>query len=413
VTPRQILLSAGILFALPAFILVWGARGVSTISWLNIYQVSDFSTLGEVLSFFKNLRVPIPPVIALGEITEYLTLGTAFLWTRTFYQGALVLVFLLAISLAYPSFWRMTASLAFSIISLWSTVIIHPGNPQIYDVFYPLFILLFVLFLKLALHSTFQRLAALYCLMSGFFLSMAELTRPFVFFILPLLLTGACYSLAAPRKIIWFVLPLIMFSGSWHAHQFLHHRQLTWTNHSGFNLIRSWTMVEVPPLAKENHNQPVKPGRWLNVNTAEHQENSNRIRKAVMDYWLAHPRESLLHLFQETSSLFIHVKTGIYAYQPRSRMFLLYKPAVWIAGFWFLLNLTLLTLRFFKHPLKALGPTENILIVFTAGSLIFSAIGEGEEEARFLISLLPLLAVFPRVLSPFRKPLEDNEQKGS
>lgn len=399
-----------LLFSIIGIVLVRSSSGVSSITWMFIYQVDDFKTLGEIFSFIKNLKIPIPIAIALAEIAEYKIIGSTILCTQVLYRTAMILVFILSLYLSASSKLRLTASFCISIVFLWTTVVVHPSNPQIYDIYYPLFILSYILLLKMNSMAHSQTMSSIFSLSSGFALSMAELSRPFVFIILPVLIIGAYQTLKTPRNFLWFLLPIILFSGSWHAHLALSHGQLTWTNHSGFNLSRSWTMVELPVLVKEDHNAPIKPDRWPNLNTVEHYENNRRIQNAILLYIFSHPQESIRHFIRKLESLLIDVKTGFYTFQPYSRIFLLYKPAVWIAGSWSLINLIFLCFGFLKYHLKILSIPENVLIIIIFFSLGVFAAGEAEEEARFLISVLPMMAAFPRY---FPSSLVNNTNSGN
>lgn len=382
-----------IIFIIIGIILVRSSASEDSITWMYIYQVSDFTSIGEISNYIKNLRVPIPIVISLAEIIDYNIFGNTHLITVYSYRLALIFSFVLSIYMASSSDWKIKASFVLSVVFLWSAVIIHPGNPQTYDIFFPFFIMLHIFFLDMAVSRSFSSTKlALICFASGFFLTMAELTRPFVFFLLPLLIFTGYQAMKSFRinYFIYFLIPVVIFSGGWHLHLALHFGQATWTNHSGFNLYRAWPKVKLPPLVEEIHNQPLKPDRWPNLNTAEHYENSRRIQKAVVKYIVIHQKKCFKKI-----GLFFIAKTGIYSYQPHHVIFWVYKPFVFIALSWLTLNMLLVGIACVKHGISVLGVPKNVLIIIAVSYIIFSAIGEAGEEARFLISILPLIASLP------------------
>jgi hypothetical protein len=394
---KKILRLTIIVFSIVGAFLVRDSRGVDSITWNNIYSVNDFNSFAKIIHYVENLKIPIPIILSLTEIATCNIFGSTFLITHICYRIALVLCFILAIYLSSSSYAKMLISVVLSVVFLWSTVIIHPGNPQTYDIFFPLFNLLYISSLKYAVSQTASphspKKMALICFASGFFLSMAELLRPFMFFLLPLLLFCSYQALRNfPIKYFFcFLLPIALFSGVWHVNIALQHGQITWTNNSGQNLIRAWPMVEIPMLVAETHNQPLATNRWPNLNTTEHYQNSQIIQKAVLKYILKHPVQSTVRIVHRLTYL-LSVKTSIYYYKPNHWIFWIYKLFVKIACFWLFINILLLSIGFVKyHRLQVFGIAENILIILTLLYVSILAIGEVGEEAKLLISVLPLL----------------------
>jgi len=321
------------------------------------------------------------------------------------YRAALVLSFVLSIYLAATSRWKTAIAFLLSFMFLWCTVLIHPGNPQVYDILFPLLCLSYVVLLIWIMREPpsqeFSKKTAMLCFAAGFVLSMTDLMRPFVFFLLPVVLLGAYQSLQKrPRRyLLCFLAPVVLFSGGWHLYITCRHGQITWSNHAGFNLCRAWPMVKKPELAPEPNNRPLMPGRGANVNTAEHYENSCRLQKAVLDYIKTHPRQSFWHGVT-LMRRFLAGQTDIYKVRPHSQLFTFYGPLVWTASLWLLANALWLGVRAVRHPLRALGRPENILILMTVFSILVMALGEQGEQARFLVSVLPLLAALPRCAAP-------------
>ncbi len=402
---RKTLLLAILLFSIAGAYLVRSSCGVDSLLWCNIYAVQDFDTFDKTADFVKNLRVPIPVLLSLAEIGSFNLFGDTYLVTRTCYRIAMVLSFVVAIYLASSNSRKMLASVLFSFVFLWATVLIHPGNAQTYDIFLPLFSLLFIVCLKIGIKRPDSagptKLTALCFTASGFFLSMAELMRPFVLFVLPLMLFGAYLALRnrPKRYFLCFLAPLILFSGTWHLNMALRHGQIAWSQHSGFNLSRAWPMVPRPMLIRETHNQPLQPFRWANKNTQEHFENSRRLQENVVQYVLTHPYDSMGHLYDQMGAL-LFGKTQLFNHKPESPLIWVYRPMVWIASLWLFYHATMLVIGLCHGHGYLFGVPENLLIVMTLSYIFIFAFGESGEQARFLLSLLPLLAAFPSVPMP-------------
>lgn len=359
-----------------------------------------------MIEFFKNLRVPIPPIIGLGEIISTKFFGSPMLITVFAYRISLVGVYCLAIILAGTTCKRMISSFFISMLFLYVTTIIHPGNPQNYDIFFPFFFLMYIWLVKKTSTLAVDRkwLNILLPCGAGFFLAMTDLTRSFVIFILPLLIFSAYWSFNAEirkKQFIAFILPVLLLSGGWHGYQFVVHQQVTFSNHAGFNLYRAWPHVPYDViLESEKNNTPIKPGRRVNLNTAEHSSNSKEIQQSLLQYWLNHPYASFIHALTRVKHL-LGGETAIYSREPQSGWFGVYKLIVYITAGLLLFNAGMLCfqgVRFFKRIPQLLANPDNTILLFAAASIVLLAIGDSGEEARFLISVLPLLAV----LSIFR-----------
>ena len=395
--------------ALGAF-LVKNAKASPSITWMIIYDVDDFRQISatELTSFFRNLRIPIPPMIGLLEILSIRFLGSPAPVTVFAYRLSLIGAYALAIILASRTLLRLAFSTVVAMIFLYATVKIHPGNPQGYDIFFPLLFLSYLLLLEGTANYQGKGQWAL-SLLAGFALSMTELSRPFVIYALPFLILVSYFKLsqtASVRLFIWFLAPILLFSGLWHWH--LHHDlgQITFSNHAGYNLARCWEgdPVRSVELVKEIHDAPLVEGRWPNLNTPEHTENSRRIQVAIMSYWFHHPGTSLLYMIERVDDL-LSAKTSIYSNEPKSEAFGLYRLLVKLTSAWLLINLGTFALYIVKNKFrvpyqKLLSVTDHILLVFTAYCILLLSIGERGEEARFLISILPFLTVLPAFMAP-------------
>ncbi len=385
--------------------LVRNSVGSPVTTWGRIYFFEDLATFQDVFSFFKNLRIPVPPLISATEILNYNLAGDTQFVTKILYRLSLVSVYLLTILLAYPSIPRMVASFFISIVFLWSTVLIHPGNPPVYDIFYPFLILLFVFILRgvARIFSWRRKLTGASCLLLGVILAMTELTRPFVLFLLPVLVLAAYHMLRRlPRRYFAILLmPIILISGTWHAYIAIQHGQVTWTNHSGFNLQRGWRMVPLPELQEEPNNDPLKPGGWRNLNTAEHYENSLILQREILKYWIANPLKSAKDAASKTF-YFLSGQTTIYRHSPEHFILSLYKPlTVFTSTFLFIGIIVLLLLTIESRGFRFLVETSDHILMFVAvGSILVLALGEADEQARLLLSVLPFLAVLPVAKPP-------------
>lgn len=386
-----------ILLALGAF-LVRDSVAMGATTWMNIYDVDDFKTVRSVIDYLNNLRIPIPPLISIAEIADNMLFGSTDLVTKLLYRESLVCVYAAAILLAFPSPSRMIISFLASIVFLWGTVIVHPGNPMVYDVLFPFFALGSILFLKLVRSRLFMTPGRqiMLCLMSGLFLSFAELSRPFFLVILPVLLVGMYLFLRKIDRRLFIVLaiPVLLFSGTWHVNLLLRHHQVLWTNQSGVNLHRAWPQAGLPPLIEEPNEHPIKPNRWRNRNTDERSENSKLMERAVVQYIISNPLPSMCHAAKRITEM-VNPKTYIYGHDPVHPILSVYRPVGLILSAFLLLNMVLVALYAIlagKRCLHVIAIPDNMIIITGALSLLILALGESYEEARLLISVLPFIA---------------------
>ena len=152
----------------------------------------------------------------------------------------------------------------------------------------------------------------------------------------------------------------------------------------------------MPELLEETDSLPVKPNRWANLNNPLHNANNRRMQQAVLSWLAQHPQESLVFALRRLGVMMIKVKTEIYTHRPQSWLFWIYRPAVWLSAGYLFLNALFLGWGILKNPTVALAHPENQLVLIAGLSILFLALGEAGEEARFLISVLPFLAVLPQ-----------------
>lgn len=375
--------------------LVQDLTGFSSIAWMNIYRVEDFPDLDAVQRFFADLRIAIPPWLAAIEFAEHLLGGAGTIVPVHLYRIALVASYVLALWLTYPSLTRLAIALPLGVVFLWATTLIHPAGPNVYDAVYPCLILAYLLALRFAARSW---LAAI---LAGLALSLAELTRPFVLLLLPLLLLAPLPMLLAgarPRlRALLFVLPVLVLSGGWHAFLLVKHGQVTWTNHSGFNLQRAWTMVEPPALLPEAPPAKLAPDRLDNFNTDVHGENSRRLQQAIFAYIASHPVQSAVHVAERLAAL-VSGEVTLHGQVPDGPVISIYQVVVKYPALWIFAAAAGIVLAILLNPgglAVLLADTGNILILSTAATLAIMAVTESGEEARFLIAVLPCLAAVP------------------
>ncbi|MCC7048202.1 MAG: hypothetical protein IT562_15925 [Alphaproteobacteria bacterium] len=390
-------------FVVFAAFLVRDAVGVPSIAWMNHYAPQDFPTPRSLVDLLWNTRLPLPPLLTAAEILNFQFDGTTGLVTAWLYRFCLVASYALALWLARRCVAQFAVALALSVVFLWATTVIHPAGAWVYDLLLPTLLLGFVACLRLA--GGVER--AWPAFLAGLFLSLAELTRPYMVLLLPLLAGGALVRLwQAPRRLrIAFVLPLVALSGAWHLHQFASHGQIAWSNHGGFNLLNAWPMVGVPDLVPESQ-EPAAAGRYWQLDTQAHSENNRRAASAVLGFVMANPLRALVHAAERVGIL-VSAPVAYMRSDPRHWILPLYRVAARYAAVYALLAASCIVLAALWRPRAAprlLARTDNLLLLTAALSLLVVAIADHGEEARFLLMLLPLLAAapWPRLGLPVR-----------
>jgi hypothetical protein len=383
-------------------LLVRNSVAVPATTWMHQYDPGSFESARDLLAFLQQLRVPIPPLIAGLEILSVQHTGTTDLVTTYLYRTALVAAYVLALWFTFPSIARLCAALPTALVFLWATVLVHPLNPQSYDIFLPCFLLLSLICLKVVrgIASQRTRLASALAASSGFFMSMAELTRPFVFLLLPFLVAGGCLILERfPRRVlVAFLLPLVLLTGVWHVHLFARFGQVLASNYSGFNLRRAWPMAPLPEGMWETHSKPAVGEAWPNLNTDAQFQASQALQRVVLRYVVAHPLAALRHAGGRIA-LFVVPQTSMYGKEaPSGAVLSAYRIIAPAAFLFMVVNTALLAWhavaarRRFLHVLAA---ADNLLLLVAFSSLLALSLGEAEEEARLALSLLPFLAAYP------------------
>jgi hypothetical protein len=383
------------------------AASESVIGWMSVFRYYDLTSVRDALDFFRELRVPIPPNLAAIEFVDYHLTGDISFATGTLYHAYIVVSYGCVLALAYPSRVRLVLGGALGLLFVAATKYIYPGNAQIYDVAAPCFFLLFVLLLRIATAVNRPKAAVVALVSSGFFLSMFELSRPFVIFLLPVVLIAAWLRIRSSRRFLIFIVPIVILSGGWHAHLLIAHRQTTSSNHAGFNLWRCWEQqvsatTPAPQLVPEV-DAPLVVDRGANLNNPTHLVNSKRLQHAISHYIVTHPLASLAFIARRVFA-FTAGETDLYYRSPPGRIARVYSPAVRVTSAIFIVGFALLLGRFAwaivrrRDQLAALAASlDNLIVLVGFGSIVILSIGETGEEARFVISILPLLATVPPI----------------
>lgn len=376
--------------------------GATSIGWMRVYHPSDFKNAGmaDVLEFYLNLRIPIPPILSFAEILSTWYLGNSQLITVFGYRFCMVGSFLLAVHIAGGSLRKFFLSSMFAVVMINGVTRLHSGNPQLYDIYFPMFVILYFYFVRRAMSGLETKWGRAWLFLGGFWLSMAELTRPFFFLIVLLLVPATFYKLYLLRRgqqFVYFAIPIIMLSGLWHLHMAVSFGQATWTNHSGYNLQRGWDHVPIPAEIVEKDNAPLGPRRLPNLNTAEHTTNNYERQKAIITNLVRSPFEN--RLFQHGMSHMVEML------KPRTNMggrenirMPFYERSANIATIFLLVNMFIILTYLVMLPLdwrSQVTSNRNWQVVTAVLCLLILGIGESGEEMRFFISVLPLFSAMP------------------
>jgi hypothetical protein len=163
----------------------------------------------------------------------------------------------------------------------------------------------------------------------------------------------------------------------------------------------------------EVNNQPIKEGRWSNLNTREHQENNRRLQRAILLHIAKYPISSAVHIWGRMQQFLLHAPAdfGNRPLQDRMKMLsspelrVLYGRVVILCCCFLVVCAVACILASFEHPRNIAGlllDLENNLLLVVAACILVFSIGEAGEDARFVISLLPMIAVFP-IASPLKR----------
>ena len=395
----DILLSAIVFFY--GLIILRKNVGTPSISWMLVFNFSDFNNLHDLMGYIQNLRTGIPPLLSIFEIIVWLVTKNPQipLVTIWLYRGSLIFSYILAIILFKKTIREKVFVFLLSIFFLTTTALIHPGNPQIYDAIFPFLILLYFFLLEKSKNlyiSKHSKLSLTLIVFASITLCNIELLRPFAIIFLPIAILAFIFFINdfvknKTKILLAFLIPIILISVGWHVKLLVFNDgQFLWSNHSGYNYSRLWAdYTGVPELLEEE--KPLQSDRWANLNTETHYENSNTLSSFITQYILDHPFQSIQVINKQILTyLSAPVVTNNHVVSSRWLYFYPYVLLLCFVNLFYQVFFEI-TPRFLKIK-NVLVHNENIIILFTFLIFIVSAIGEKGEEARFIISFLPLLA---------------------
>jgi len=387
-------------------IIIWKLTSQSMVgrpatTWMGYFQVESYSNanIGTIAQFIKEMRAGIPPLISISEIINSRITGSTLLITREFYRLALLTAYLIAAFLFANNLLKGIFSATIAGVFMSATILISARNPEIYDIYYPCFLLLFFLFLQIT--QNWSQNKFLWAFLAGFFLALAELSRPFVLLLLPFFLIFGILSLRKlPRKVlIAFLLPILVISGGWHLKLLIFNNgQIFWSNHSGYNLYRAWEEVaEIP-------DPPEEPQTWDNrnqIHSQDHYRNSQEIQKAVFEFIVKNPGESISYMFERLLE-FLQPRTSFFD-EPELGGILInaYRFIFTVCLVFWVIQLLVFGFNLFRKPWGFLfSDPQNILLITTTITIFLLAVSEKGEEARLLLAVLPMIAALPTYQNP-------------
>ncbi len=404
-----------LVLALVGLVLTRNSIGEVAIHWMYVYEYHEFTSWSFAGEFFRDLRTGISPFWALIDIFSYRTFGNLDLTDKLLYRGCMILMYVLPLWMFTRTQWQLLMVFLASLVCLWATVLIHPGNPQVYDVYLPTALLLLVKVLQtVKADDLHPRMRITLCFASGFLLSLIELTRPFVFLFMPIFLLAIWLMLRKFSKVNFavFLVPILLLSGGWHAKMAIQHGQLNWTNHSGFNMYQSWNEFAGDFKFEE---APRHAGLSPNINTDRHFAKSKELTQLILKSWTKHPWGAIKHVGLRATQFF-SPQTDLLLAKPSHWIFGAYRVVIWLLSLGITLaligTLRRLLIARFKTFWHWLADPETLLLLFTAFNIAIFIVVEAREDARFMISVLPYMLSLPG-LNNLRKAATRTSQDAS
>ena len=395
--------AVSLLFACIGGWLVRDSGGDAFITWMYVFGAEDIVGWDGLINFYKNLRIAVSPFWSLIEIFSYKVFGDYRITAIWLYRMAIVGSFLMAGLMFKKSMVHSLISLIFGLYFIAAVVQIHPGNPVVADFFFPGLVLLYYLTqTKLRSLGATSKWFVPLSVALGMILTLLELTRPFVLVMVPFIMAGTIVAIPDLRKkaLLAYLLPIVLLSGSWHVHHWINFNHVAWTNHSGINLMRAWDPIMGDwQSLEEQEEPPLAPGRQHNINTEVHSRNSEMMKRMVVEGMIEHPKRTLVEA-KWLLQILLDGKTKLMLNRPDHWILKPYKAIIRIVVGFFVLGLICLAVRLVVDPgsrWELLKSSEVQLIGVMVLSIFAFSFGEKGEEARFLLSLLPLFSVFPMV----------------
>ena len=376
---------------------VWGYTATSAVTWMRTLDLETFRTAADVWDYLAGLRTGIPPVLSTLELLWWVNFRDLTLFSDLLYPLTVASAFALAVLIQPERFRLRAAVLILGLFMAHRGVAVHAGNPANYDPLFALLTLGYFLLVRAWLRDRRPgRLAA-----AGLCLSLLELTRPFMIFLLPLFLAVEVHRIArtAPGRagaLAAFLIPVAILSGGWHLHVWLaHDHQIAWTNVSGFNLQRAWEdfdpdirsarRLEELPRVREGADE-----LWADLNTSEVYRESEALKSLIVARILEDPVRAAGHVLDRLA-VFASAPTRMYDRDPQGIGILAYRGVV---------TVLLLTMAGYAAVGAAVLISRGCwpwldqrwwLAASTLLVVILVSIGERGEEGRFIFSILPML----------------------
>lgn len=387
------LISVFSLFLLP----VWGYRGDPSVYWMHVIELESFNSPCDVWTYLFALRTGIPPLLSSLELLWWVEFQDLTFFSNIIYPVTIALGFTLAVMIQPARPLPVLIVFFVGLLLAFQGVKVHTRNPAIYDPLFGALLLIYFALINARSH--------LYCIslnfLSGLVLTMLELTRPFMVFLLPIFVLVEFHRISCKvqhpfRAIIAFSLPLILISGAWHLHLHIaHDGQIAWTNISGYNLKRAWNDFH-PEIRKEPNVDELPHranGMWADLNRKEVYHSSQAVKKIIITKISAEPTRAAAYAYQRVAD-FINNPTRINEFNPKNFKFNIYRILIISLEYMVIINVFIGAVLLFcqkRWPWSEDNWWFGACIFLV---ILLVAIGEKGEEGRFLFSVAPaMLAV--------------------
>jgi hypothetical protein len=372
---------------------VWGYTATSSVSWMVMLDLESFRSAADVWSYLVDLRTGIPPVLSALELLWWVQFRDLTLFSDVLYPITIALAFTLALTLQPMRPLRRFALLLAGVFLANRGAEVHAGNPANYD---PLFALLLLGYFQL-IEAWDRHRHPVWLAAAGLCLSLLELTRPFMIFLLPLFLLVEWHRihLNAPRRglaLAAFLLPVLMISGVWHLHLYLaHDHQITWTNISGYNLQRAWEDFDPEIGAVQHLDQLPRNGElWADLNTTEIYMRSEELKRMIIGKIQEKPAAAAIHVVDRLAT-FASSPTRIYGHDPQGLGIEIYRKLVSALVLLLPAYVAVSTITLLRRRQWPWLDRSWWLAASTLSIALLVTLGEQGEEARFLFTILPML----------------------
>lgn len=256
------------------------------ILWMNVLDPTAYGTWGTWFAGVSRMRIPVSP---LSLAVEGWLIHSVFgfgMYKWVFFRMmliSLVVLTLLHRAHARSNWWH--AGIGLCLITSYSIYYstMFAERYIAYLVFSYDILLVFAL-VTLVYVLRRSHIRAWHVVIAGCLLAIADNTRPYMMVFTPILVVCVSWYLIKRIPKRWLALlfvPLIPIL-IWHINHVAVLHQPTWSNHTGYNLCNAWPCPTDVTLMPE---QPaISANRDVNLNTALHTHNSNRLTNALITY---------------------------------------------------------------------------------------------------------------------------------